>query len=306
MNSLDLLHARASLLKTVRSFFDEEGVLEVETPLLFPSASPEPYLNHLSLTLNQKLYFLQSSPEFAMKQLLAACPVSMFQICKAFRGDEQGSKHSIEFSMLEWYMRDYDLQQLMQQCERLLGTVLKFKTIQKTSYRNAFIEALGINPFDTTLQALQQVLARETSAVNIASFSKDECLHLLFAEKIEPSFHSETLVFIYDFPETQAALAQLAQDEHGQTVARRFEIFFAGVELANAYQEENNIARLKQRFDTENQLRQTLNKEQIPVDDVLLKSWQTLPACSGIAMGLDRLLMLQLGKTKLKEINFFL
>jgi lysyl-tRNA synthetase class 2 len=305
LEQLEILQARAALLAELRQFFSEEQVLEVDTPLLYSSTTTDPYINHLSLSVQEKKFFLQSSPEFAMKRLLADVKVSMYQICKAFRGDEVGSKHNIEFTMLEWYMVNFSLEQLLGQTETLLKRILGVVHSTRLSYREAFLNTLGIDPFSIELQDLFQVLSQKTTAVNISSFSKDECLHLLFAEHIEQSFDPNVLTYIYDFPESQAALAQSALDEFGNNIAKRFEIYCSGIELANAYQEEANPEVLIKRFETENTLRKASSKEEIPVDTQLLESLKSFPDCSGIAMGFDRLLLLKLSKTSLKEINFF-
>jgi lysyl-tRNA synthetase class 2 len=305
-NEIDILKARADLLRQLRLFFENEKVLEVDTPLLYPFTSPDPFIQHLSIDLPQGRSYLQSSPEFAMKRILSRVPVSIYQICKAFRAFEEGSRHRSEFTMIEWYMVDYSLEQLMEQCELLLKSLLEFKSVKKISYRETFLKAFDVDPFKVGIDGLREILRNHTSAVNLESFSFDECLHLLFSEKVESGFDLNCLTFVYDFPASQAALAQLAEDEFGNKVAKRFEIYLSGLELANAYQEEASVKVLEDRFKNENNLRKAEGKEVIPIDYSMFEDMEkAFPSCSGIAMGLERLLMIKLNKPSIDELFLF-
>lgn len=303
MDSVQLIKSRASLFRYLREFFAAEGLVEVDTPLLYLSASPEPYLHHLSLSLNRQKHYLQSSPEFAMKRLLAESKLSMFQICKAFRDEESSSRHLPEFTLLEWYMLDWQLEDLINQVSRLLQPLLGFQKTQCVSYRECFQNTLSIDPHVASVEALHALLKDKTSAVNVDSFSRDECLHLLFADLIEPSLDNQVLSFVYDFPASQSALAAIASDFNNQLVTKRFEVFFGGMELANAYQEERSADELRQRFDKQNAIRKAHGAEAVPVDEGLLKALDNgFPECAGIALGVDRLLMLTSASKHIRDV----
>lgn len=305
MNTIELIHARADLLKKIRLFFEAEGLIEVDTPLLYPYASSDPYIHHLSLPIGDKLYYLQSSPEFAMKRLLAQAPVPMFQICKAFRHDGEGSRHKTEFTMLEWYMPEWTLEQLIDQCVRLLTGLLETKRFVRISYGDAFLQALKIDPFIASLSDLQFCIKQHLSVANLETFSREECIHLLFAEKVEKHFDSSVITFVENFPATQAALATCEKDQHGNEVAKRFEIYSGGLELANAYQEEANSEVLRKRFEKDNTLRVISGLPEVPIDNELLKAMENFPPCAGIALGVDRLLMLKLKINSIQQLDIF-
>lgn len=303
MDSTQLIKSRAGLFTYLREFFAAEELVEVDTPLLYSSASPEPYLHHLSLSLNRQKHYLQSSPEFAMKRLLAESKLSMFQICKAFRDEESGSRHLPEFTLLEWYMLDWQLGQLVDQVSRLLQPLLGFQQTHCVSYGECFQNTLSINPHLASLENLHALLKNKTSAVNVDSFTRDECLHLLFADVIEPALDKQVLSFVYDFPASQAALATVVSDEKNQPVAKRFEVFFGGMELANAYQEETSADELRQRFEKQNLIRKAYGAEVVPVDEGLLEALENgFPECAGIALGVDRLLMLTSGSKHIRDV----
>jgi len=273
-----LLQARAELLCELRDFFACEGLLEVETPLLASSTTTEPYLDHLSVLVAGVKNYLLSSPEFAMKRLLVQGSGSIFQICKAFRAEEEGRFHRSEFSMLDWYMLDWKLEQLMDQVERLLISIVPIApastSVQKKSYGECFQKIFLQNPHTINLESLKSLVAESIEVENLESFSKDECLHLLFSEKIEKSFEKNKITFIYDFQESQAALAEFYTDGYGEGVAKRFEVYAGGLELANAYQEETSTENLRERFQQDNRIRKSLGKEQGLIDEVFLTAME--------------------------------
>ncbi len=305
MKVQEKLKARSLLLQQVRAFFMKEGLLEVETPLLRSATTTDPYLDPVKAKLFGEVYYLQSSPEYAMKELLASGSGSIFQICKAFRSDELGRFHRPEFTMLEWYCVNYDLEALKAQVLRLLNDVVSFKGVEFLSYAESFGRYLSVDPFELDVKALQSLIAKDFDVHELESFSKDECLHLLFSQSIEPKFDPEVLFVVDQYPASQAALANTAKDSQGRGVAKRFEVFLGGIELANAYEEELSEAVLRSRFNQENKLRLAQGKEQIPIDEALLSAMgRGLPRCSGIAMGLDRLLMLKNGSKDISEVLF--
>ncbi len=305
LETSELIHARASLLKKIRVFFEAEGLVEVDTPLLYPCATPDPYIHHLSLAVRGEQYFLQSSPEFAMKRLLEKTPVPMYQICKAFRNDGEGSRHKTEFTMIEWYVPRWNLEQLLQQCIRLFECLFETTVVSRISYRDAFLASLNMDPFNSSQKELQSCIKESMDVSNLDSLTKEECIHLLFAEEVEKYFDPDAITFVEDFPAEQAALASCEKDECGNQVAKRFEIYFSGLELANAYQEESESEILRQRFEKDNQLRLKSGMPEIPIDNEFLKAMKNFPPCAGIALGFDRLLMCKLKVQSIQQLDIF-
>jgi lysyl-tRNA synthetase class 2 len=303
LSTLERLKARAELLNSVRQFFAAENVLEVETPLLSKSTTTDPYLNHIEVVDASAQKYLLSSPEFAMKRLLVKGSGSIFQICKAFRSEEEGRNHRSEFTMLEWYMLDWDIEQLMGQVEKFLNIFLGFDKVIKKSYADCFIDVFDFNPHNIDVSSLRKILSENIEVEHVNSFSIDECLHLLFSEKIESTFNKKCLTFVFDFPASQAALATIEKDQFDNLIAKRFEVYSGGLELANAYQEEASRLELEKRFINENKIREKLRKKPVMIDYQFLAAMeQGLPKCAGIALGLDRLLMLQLNKGDIAEV----
>jgi lysyl-tRNA synthetase class 2 len=307
--SLEILKKRAQLLADVRLFFAQKQVLEVETPILSVAAPTAPYLdsfktNYIPIgTADRQAYYLQTSPEFAMKRLLASGSGSIYQIAKVFRNGERGKLHSPEFTMLEWYRLTLTLEQLMDEVAELLMSVAGFRTTVRLSYSAVFRQYLDIDLFDCSDEALKlAALAYIPSITDSFELARDGWLELLMSEVIEPKLADlRQPVFIYDFPASQAQLAKVKIDEQGRQVAARFELYAGGLELANGYDELREADTLRHRFEQDNQQRIKLNKPEMPIDQNLLAAMKTgFPACSGVALGLDRLLMLLMNQ---KEIN---
>lgn len=296
------------MLAKVRQFFAARDVLEVETPLMGRYSVTDPFMEVITTANPQHgvdEYFLQTSPEYAMKRLLAAGSGPIYQICKAFRQGEAGSRHNPEFSMLEWYRPGFDHGQLMDEVEELVCSVLNTRGCQRLSYRQIFEEALGIDPHIASCEQLK-VIAEGHIDIQMNSDRCDDWLNLLLAEVIEPTLGSDTPVFIYDYPASQAALARLAIDETGVLVARRFELYYRGLELANGYLELTDPEEQRERFQHDLKLRTEIGKPAREPDPHLLAAMeQGLPSCAGVALGLDRLLMLQLGISHIEEVLAF-
>ena len=265
------LRARAEILRRVRRFFDERGVLEVQTPTLGRASVTDPEIESLATADGA---FLQTSPEFYMKRLLAAGAPSIYQLGPAHRAGESGRLHGIEFSMLEWYRLGWDDQALMQEVTELVDAVLG-----PASYRRfAYAELLATRP--------------------------DGAGHpdLRFAEAVEKL--GEARVFVTDYPAEQAALARLRLGK--PQVAARFELIVDGIELANGYHELTDAQELRARMARDNRKRQTQGKPVMQPDERLLAAMaQGLPDCAGVALGLDRLAMLALGASNLAEVVAF-
>ena len=311
--SLDVLKARATMYAQIRSFFNQKGLLEVETPLLSLSTATDPYLSSFSLSAfeSKPNFYLQTSPEFPMKRLLASFGQAIFQICKTFRKGESGQRHNPEFSMLEWYQPNYSLDELMQETISLIELVCgKFET-EIITYRDAFIRHIGIDPFKVDESELNRQVARLTGFEGEA-LGRLDSLDLLLSHVIEPKLGKggdkgeKILSILTEYPSEQASLAKVKTDKYGNKVAERFEVYIEGLEIANAYHELTDAIEQRVRFEADNDQRRQLGLPGIPLDENLLAAMENgLPACSGIALGLDRLLMIKLGLNHIDEVLSF-
>lgn len=308
---IQALHARAKLYQTIRQFFAERQVLEVETPILSYAGTTDVHLTSITAQrhINGKMttHYLQTSPEFAMKRLLASGSGAIYQICKVFRDDEHGRKHNSEFTMLEWYRPDFSLQDLMQETHDLLKVCLPYlseTTPQILSYKHAFQNRLDINPLQASLEQLKQTAQRLGLDIDLGD-NRLAYIDLLFSHIVEPSLGYDTPVFLTDFPPEMASLAKIKQDEDGERVSARFELYIQGLELANAYDELVDASVLRQRFEQDNAQRRAIGLVEMPIDEYLLSALPHLPACSGIALGIDRLLMIATGQMQLEKVVSF-
>ncbi|MES2552587.1 MAG: EF-P lysine aminoacylase EpmA [Pseudomonadota bacterium] len=307
--SITLMAARARLNQTLRNFFHKRAVLEVETPLLSHTTGTDPNLHPITACYASHpaaaatTMYLQTSPEFAMKRLLAAGSGPIFQICKAFRNGESGSRHNPEFTMLEWYRPGFTLQQLMDEVAELLTTALGPLEFTTTSYRQLFLDHLAIDPFSCTDASLTD-LVRQTIEVTGDISSRDNLLDLLYSHVIEPQLQQP--VFIFNYPASQAALARLTTDELGSQVALRFELVMHGMEIANGYDELVNADEQARRFAADQSVRSGNNMPVYPADQRLIEALaQGMPDCAGVALGVDRLLMLQTGMRQISDVLAF-
>lgn len=306
----DLLLKRAGLLNATRLFFAQRGVLEVNTPILGPGGSTDPLLDSFITRLEggsaaaQTLY-LQTSPEFYMKRLLAAGSGPIYQLGPSFRNGEVSRRHNPEFLMLEWYRPDWSLAELEDECCALVDQLLGVADYSRLTYREAFLQQVGLDPFTACLDELK-VACVACSGIDAEQLDRDACLDLLISHQVEPGFKAMGRVVLYEFPASQAALAQIHQDQYGNAVASRFELYVDGLELANAYQELTAADEQAARFAADNAQRQALGKKQVTPDHQLIKALQQgLPECSGIALGFDRLVMLALQVNSLDEVLTF-
>ena len=307
------LQQRSKIYRTIRRFFDDRGVAEVTTPVLGASGVSDLHIQSLSLVDDGQSWFLQSSPEYSMKRLLASGSGSIYQICPAFRAGELGSKHNTEFSMLEWYRVGYSLEELVAEVATLLQQTLDVSQVQTsefrfTTYRELFTSRFDVNPHDAGIETLRGLIfAENLTADHIDNIDDDatrnECLDLLFSRCIEPGLDEPT--FVLEFPAGQAALAKIAANDQYDVVARRFELYWQGMELANGYDELTDPAELRQRFEKNNTQRVARGLIEMAPDKKLLASMSELPDCAGVAIGLDRLVMLLCGKTSIDEVLTF-
>lgn len=300
------------MLRDIRLFFDQRGVLEVETPLLSTSSTTDPNLRSFTTSYQQQCLYLNTSPEYCMKRLLAAFGEAIYQICKSFRDNELGQKHNPEFTMLEWYRPGFDMFELMHELGELVLLLARNSGFGDTatytiSYADAYQQVVDINPHATSAEecrrcAIEHGVEQPVGLEN----DVDEWLDWLLTQLVVPSFQRDCFTFIYDYPRTQAALAKLYQNPDGDTVAARFELFYGETELANGFNELLDVEEQRQRFERENRDRLMRGLQPAVIDQHLLDALEHgLPACSGVALGLDRLLMLLSGRGMLEAVLAF-
>jgi len=302
--SAGALRERARLLSTIRTFFAERDVLEVDTPLLAQFGVTDPNIELFKVSESNEKRFLQSSPEYAMKRLLASGIGDIYQLGKAFRRGERGSRHNPEFTLLEWYRTNINHYELIREVAELATTVLPVSSWQVWSYAALFAEILNLDVFTASTEALSKKIEEEGISID-APLSHLDYLDLLMTHRIEPQIANWGLVFIIDFLPEQSALARLiTQGEN--TVAARFEAYYGGLELANGYWEETQADALSARFTDDNAKRDLRGQKQIAPDTRLLDALEAgFPECSGVALGFDRLLMLVLAQSSISEVMPF-
>lgn len=303
--SIDTLTARASILKQIRNFFDSRGLLEVETPLLSHTSVTDPYIESIpAYCPKNKRRYLQTSPEYAMKRLLAAGSGAIFQITKAFRQDEAGQHHNPEFTMLEWYRPDFTHHDLMDEVDALLTLVLNTAPAERQSYTEAFQSLLHIDAHHATIDELKCCAKKHGVNISGEINDRDTWLQLLMSHVIEKQTGQTRPFFIYDFPVTQAALARIQSTQ--PPVASRFEVYYKGIELANGFHELQDASEQRKRFENNLIARESLALDPLPIDELFLASLEHgLPNCSGVALGIDRLVMLATCKQSIAEVLSF-
>jgi len=309
--SLQMLQARAAMLGDIRHYFQASGVMEVETPQLSCHGTTDPAVESFSsrysgplLGIDKTLY-LHTSPEFPMKRLLSAGSGAIYQICKVFRQGELGRFHSPEFTLLEWYRPGYDHHRLMDEVAILVDRLIPDIPSCRYSYQALFQEFLSIDPHNTNIAQLKGVAVDHglSGAETMELSNADGWLDLLITHLIEPKL-PKGLCFIYDFPVSQASLAQVREDS--PPVAERFELYLDGIEVANGFHELTDAEEQERRFEAENLRRLHGGLDPMPIDGHLLQAMaHGLPACAGVALGLDRLLMFKTGAQSLQEVLAF-
>ncbi len=308
--TLKNIRARAALYAQIRAFFAARQVLEVETPILGRSTASEPQLRSVQATVHasdgQGLpCYLHTSPEYPMKRLLASGSGAIYQICKTFRDGEQGRRHNPEFTMLEWYRPGFSLRDLIAEVAELLQVMLGSDGYEIHTYREVFLHALGIDPFRISVRGLNE-LAAQHAGYHGEALDRDAALDVLMGCVIEPELGRGKALFLTDYPPSQASLARVVQDTQGNDVAARFELYMNGLELANGYWELCDASEQQARFEEDNRQRRVQGLPEIPLDQHLLAALDAgLPECSGVALGLDRLLMIQQEATSIDEVLCF-
>ncbi|MCP5416931.1 MAG: EF-P lysine aminoacylase GenX [Chromatiaceae bacterium] len=310
--SFENLRLRSNLLQAIRQFFQARGVVEVETPVCSAAAVSDPALDSLSTIFtgpgaaSGKRLYLHTSPEFAMKRLLAAGSGPIYQICKVFRDGEGGRYHNPEFTLLEWYRPGYDHHQLMDELTELVRYLFaKPIDVRRLSYGALFLERLGIDPHGASGTALRShaIAAGVAGAEQLELEDADGWLDLLMTHCIEPNM-GPGMVLVYDYPASQASLARIRPGP--RPLAERFELYLDGVELANGFHELTDAAEQRRRFGFDLERRRRQNRPELPLDEHLLAALEAgLPDCSGVALGIDRLLMCMAGADHIEQVLAF-
>jgi lysyl-tRNA synthetase class 2 len=310
----DFIPLRARLLRQIREFFWAREVLEVETPLLSQAIGTDPQLAFFSTEFDfhpsRQTLYLQTSPEFAMKRLLAAGSGSIYQICKAFRNGEAGRFHNPEFTMLEWYRIGFRLADLMDECEALIGDLFAghraLEPAQRFSYCSLFADYIGLNAaeFSHADYCAYAQACGLSEAITICGDDHATWLDFLFSHQIQPHLGINRLSMVYGYPACQSSLARL--NELNPKITERVELFIDGVELGNGFFELADAEEQSRRFDREIAVRKQQNLSSVIKDERLIAALKAgLPECSGIAIGLDRVLMVLFGKPSIQDVLGF-
>jgi len=297
VNDLKNLRLRAETYAQIRAFFASREVLEVETPILSAAGNTDPniqsfrtrFSGHVDAGAPER--WLRTSPEFPLKRLLAAGLGDCYELGRVFRDGEAGGRHNPEFTMLEWYRVGWDEAKLAREVIDLLERVLvqagRTFDVVETTYRGLFGDALGIDPLTDPLERLQAPLA--SSGIDPEGLERDDWLDLLMTHKIQPAFPRDRITVVSDYPASQCALARIREDD--PPVAKRFEAYVGPYEVANGYHELNDPVEQRARFERDNAKRRARGLDEVPIDENLLAVLGRMPDCAGVALGVERLLM---------------
>jgi lysyl-tRNA synthetase class 2 len=311
---LEILRQRSDLLRRARQFFHERDFIEVETPLLSADVVVDRHLDPMAVVLPAdprspavgRTLWLQTSPEFGMKRLLAAGAEAIFQITRAFRAGEQGPLHNPEFTMLEWYRVGDDMQQAMALLSKLAEALFSRGAAEIIPYAQAFRQHVQLDPHVATIDELRRAAnrLRVTAPTSYSTADHDSWLDLLLVDCVQPRLGTSRPTIVCDYPASQAALARVR--EGSPRVAERFELYLDGIELANGYHELLDANILRERADRANKQRAAEGKPMLPQESRLLSAMEAgLPACSGVALGFDRAVMMATGAKSIAEVICF-
>lgn len=309
--TIEKLKERATFLAKVRRFFDERGAWEVDVPIMSQATITGTHLHSIrceyhTAVQDNKTHYLQTSPEFAMKRLLAAGSGAIYYLGKVFRDDPVSRRHNPEFTMLEWYRPNYSYEALMDEVAELLKMLLNVQEVETLSYAQAFQHYLSIDPLTDSIETLRAKARTLPGCAELAESlpSRDDLLDLLLTHSIEQHLGKDKLTFIHLYPASQAALANLSKND--PRVAERFEVYYQGIELANGFGELADAKEQRSRFEEENRERVAKGLPVMPIDEYLLAALADgFPACAGVAVGADRVLMLATGSHSLSEVVAF-
>jgi lysyl-tRNA synthetase class 2 len=283
------------MIQGIRQFFIDRGYLEVETPHRLPAPAPESHIDAVA----SGAWFLHTSPELCMKRMLAAGYEKIFQICRCWRDGERGSQHVPEFTLLEWYRSGSDYRTLMEECEALIQTLATGMGLrQKIIFRNRVIDL--VEPWERI--SVKEAFIRYAQ-ISMAEAMERNLFDEIVVRDIEPKLGIGKPTFIYDYPAQRGAMARLNPED--QTVAERFELYIGGLELANAFSELTDVEEQRKRFRHENENRRLLAKPTYPIPDKFLCELESMPPSAGIALGVDRLVMVFLNAETIGEVVAF-
>jgi lysyl-tRNA synthetase class 2 len=305
--SLATLERRSALLRRLRRFFYERNFIEVQTPLLAREVIPELHIEPIQTNDDQ---FLQASPELHMKRLMAAGATAIFQITRSFRAGERGRVHNPEFTIVEWYRAGDDMWAGIDLLDELAQSLLDTPPCIRTTYAEAFQRMLNLCPHTASLAELAAAAdaegGRGRAPASPHPLSRDEWLNYLLAKRIEPHLGKDRPEIIYHYPATQASLAKTAPTRFGYDVAERFELYYRGIELANGFHELTDAVEQRRRFEDVNAARAADGRRALPMPESLLAALeQGLPACTGAALGFDRLVMLAVNAASIDDVMPF-
>lgn len=311
----ETLELRAALNHLVRAFFHARGVLEVETPVLSQAAVSDPHIAPFQLEFSgrndgaSRTRWLRTSPEYAMKRLLASGVGDCYELGRVFRDGEAGGRHNPEFTLLEWYRVGWDHRKLMDETVELVRSALALVGrdivhVDVVSYRDLYVRVLGIDPFAASIDELRDALG--DILIDPEGLTRDDWLDLLLSHRIQPAFAFDAITVLHDYPATQAALARVRQQADGPALAERFELYLGPLELANGYHELADAAEQASRFAADAARIAAADGQPRPADAHLLAALaHGLPDCAGVALGVDRLLMAMLGTPRIADVLAF-
>lgn len=305
------LHLRARLNTLIRKFFADRSVLEVETPILSAAGNTDPNIESFSLefrgpvSAGPGVRWLRTSPEFPLKRLLASGIGNCYELGRVFRNGEAGRLHNPEFTMLEWYRIGWTHHQLMDECAELVRDAMRLAgrsvSVRESSFRQLYHDSLGFDPLTASEAELRAPLA--VFDIRAEGLTRDDWLDLLMTHMIQPTIPANRVLMVYDYPHSQAALARIRPGDI--PVAERFELYLGPIELANGYRELGDAEEQRERFGRDLSRRQKRGSVQPPIDERLLAGLPSMPDCSGVALGVDRLLLAMLGSERLADILSF-
>ncbi|MDF1757417.1 MAG: elongation factor P--(R)-beta-lysine ligase [Legionellaceae bacterium] len=302
--SIANLKHRAKIISLIRRYFTNKGYLEVETPVMASCGVTDVYLKNIKANFREKEYYLQTSPEYYMKRLLAAGSGPIFQLARCFRDDELGRWHNPEFTLLEFYQLDIDHHALICEIDLFLQAIVASKPLVKMTYQQAFISACDIDPITAEIDDFKKCLDRFnlSNVLSLDEQDRDQYLFLLMSHIVEPKLSElDTPFAIYDFPKSQASLAKTHDG-----LAARFEIYYKGIELANGFAELTDYNIQRERFEKDNEARISNGDCEAKIDEYLLQALKHgLPECSGVAIGVDRLLAIALNEESISKTMSF-
>lgn len=307
--SHEALRLRARVNRLVRDFFDARGVLEVETPVMSRAGNTDPNIASFTVEFGgrtdgaPRTRWLRTSAEFPMKRLLAEGLGDCYELGRVFRDGEAGGRHNPEFTMLEWYRTGWTLDPLVDETAALVQAALALvgreATLRKASFREVYREALGLDPMTASVAELQAAFG---GGIDPEGLNRDDWLDLLMTHRIQPAFPAGQLLAMHDYPASQCALAKVAR-RGDVDVAERFELYLGPLELANGYHELTDAAEQRARFERDRTVRASRGVVQPPIDEALLDALAAgMPDCSGVALGIDRLLMAMLGTGAIADV----